>query len=277
MSILDYLRASAHNQLIVPQAVLTECLKGDAVRNTRRSLIGLAGFTSQVCILKADGVIMEMRPRATGLLARLIDHKLTTGLRRNLSYNLRQTGVAGLVVNRMIDHNKTAADGIQASYLRFSPRMKNGMLTAISTLSEDEKRALRVRKEILPSLFSKIGRNVSAATAANFKALGHDLGSISIFDAVYALQFRYAVAMESLMIEWCANSGLKSRSADRISNDLFDLSSVTYGTYFDGVLASDARLLRVAALARLLIQRLIEAPLGHTAKPMAVPANEDGS
>jgi hypothetical protein len=155
--------------------------------------------------------------------------------------------------------------------------MKNGMLTAISTLSEDEKRALRVRKEIPPSLFFKIRRNVSGATAANFKALGRDLESISVFDAVYAVQFRYAVAMESLMIEWCANSGLKSRSADRISNDLFDLSSVAYGTYFDGVLASDARLLRVAALARLLIRRLIEVPSGRGAEPMAVPANQDGS
>jgi hypothetical protein len=120
ISIVDHLRASAHNQLIVPQAVLTECLKGDAVLNTRRSLVGLAGFPNQVCILKSDRVIMEMRPRATGLLARLIDHKLTTGLRRNLSYNLRQTGVAGLTVNRMIDYNKTAADGIQSSYPRFS-------------------------------------------------------------------------------------------------------------------------------------------------------------
>ena len=254
----DYLRASVQNELIVPQAVLTECLKGNGIENTRRSLSGLAEFSGQISVLKTGRTILEMRPRATGLQSRLIDHKLTKGLRRNLLFNLRQTGLAALEVDRMIECNKASADAIHASYLQLAPRARDGMLREGSNLSDDETGALRSRKELLPSVLAKVEHRVLAGTTANFKMLGRDLTSVSIRDAAYSLQFRYAIAAESLIIEWAASGGLHSRSDKSTANDLIDLSQVAYGTYFDGVLSSDARLLRVADLARLIANELIK-------------------
>lgn len=68
------------------------------------------------------------------------------------------------------------------------------------------------------------------------------------------------------MIEWCASGGLETRSDFRVANDLVDLSQVAFGTYFDGVLASDARLLRVAGLARFLTNALV---MRHEVEPRA--------
>src|SRR5882724_3812599 len=108
--IQDYLDASTQNEVMLPQTVLTECLKGNAAKNTRESLQGLAQFSGQVYALKAGKTILRMQPRQTGLQSRLIDHRLTKGLRRNLLSNLSQTGLAGLEVDHMINSDKAAAD-----------------------------------------------------------------------------------------------------------------------------------------------------------------------
>jgi hypothetical protein len=156
----------------------------------------------------------------------------------------------------MIDSNKAAGDLIHASYNRISSKVREGMLRDILILSDDERAALRSRRELLPSLLGKVQRRVFAATAADFKMHGYDLAEILTRDAVSSLQFRYAVAAESMMIEWCASGGLESRSDASVSNDLIDLSQVALGTFFDGVLASDTRLLRIADLARVLTTAL---------------------
>jgi hypothetical protein len=264
----SYLEASTRNEVIFPQTVLTECLKGNAPKNTRESLRGLARFSNQVSVLKAGKTILMMRPRRTGLQSRLIDDRLTKGLRRNLLFNLCQVGIAGLEVDRMISSDKAAADVIHGGHNLLSPKAKQGMLQDGSLLSDDERHALRSRQEILPGLLKKIERRVLSTTAADFKAHGHDLPAIPVHDAIYSLQFRYAVAMESMMIEWCASGGLESRSDLRVANDLVDLSQVAFGTFFDGVLASDGRLLRVAELARFLTNFLVkrhevEPPVSH--------------
>ena len=123
-SIQGYLGVSTRNEIILPQTVLTECLKGDAVRNTRESLRGLAQFSSQVSVLKPGKTILRMRPRSAGLQSRLIDHGLTKGLRRNLLFNLCQTGLAGLEVDQMINSNKAVSDATHASYSQLSSRAK---------------------------------------------------------------------------------------------------------------------------------------------------------
>lgn len=263
----DYLRASVSNELIVPQPVLTECLKGNAAENMRRSLIGLAQFPSQVSVLKSGKTLLMLRPRATGLQARLIDCRLTKGFRRNVSFNLRQTGIAGFEVDAMIQSDKGVADAMHASYLQLSPRSRDGMLCDHSMISDEEMSALRSRREILPSLSTKIERRVLATTAANFKTLGRNLASIRVCHAIYSLQFRYAVAAEASIIDWHVAGGLEARSDKSIANDLIDLSQVAYGTYFDGVLASDERLLRVAELARFLTQELIKVHSSESASP----------
>jgi len=183
-------------------------------------------------------------------------------------FNLCQSGLAGLEIDRMINSNKAAADVTHGRYFLLSPKAKHGMLRDSSMLSDDERRALRSRKELLPSLLGRIEKRVLAGTAADFKAHGQDLAAIPVRDAVYSLQFRYAVALESVMIEWCASGGLETRSDLGVANDLIDVSQVAFATYFDGVLASDARLLRIAELARILTHTLISV---HGAEPAAPP------
>jgi len=253
----SYLTASANNELVVPQPVLTECLKGNAAENMRRSLRILSEFSAQIFVLKGGKTLLNMRPRAKGLQSRLIDHRLTEGFRRNVHFNLEQTGITALEVDRMIQSDQHAADAIHDRYLQFATRAKTGMVRDRTLLSDDEGRALRLRGELRSSLLAKIEQRALAATAADFKKLGRDLASIPVRDAVYALQFRYAVAAEALTLEWCATGGLEMRSDANVANDLIDLSQVAYGTYFDGVLASDERLLRVAEVARSVAQRLI--------------------
>ena len=97
----DYLNASKKNEVILPQTVLTECFKGNEVENMRRSLKCIATFSSQISVLKSGKTLLNMRPRGTGLQSRLIDHRLTNGLRRNLMFNLRQTGIAASEVDEM--------------------------------------------------------------------------------------------------------------------------------------------------------------------------------
>ena len=79
------------------------------------------------------------------------------------------------------------------------------------------------------------------------------------------------------MIEWCANGGLETRSDVSVANDLIDVSQVAFGTYFDGVMASDVRLLRVADLARILTTALPVRTPSASAEATAGRAGHAGS
>jgi len=172
-------------------------------------------------------------------------------------FNLGQTGLAAFEVDGMIRSDKPGADAAHAAYLKFSKEARDGMLRDHGSLSNDEIRALR-QGTLVPSLLEKVQRRALATTAKLFKDQGCDLQSIPVRDAVYSLQFRYAIATESLMMDWSVSAGLSTRSDKNVANDLIDLSQVALGTYFDGVLALDVRLLRVAGLARVLVAELIK-------------------
>lgn len=260
--LVDYLVSSGSNQIIIPQLVLCECLQGDGVQNARRSLHRIAAFSDQISVLKSDAVIFRMEPRKKGLQARLIDERLTTGIRHNLAFNLRQQGLSFDIVNAMIRHDERQAKAVLSPYLRIAEPVKLGMVKDQSQITREEVRVMRETGDLPHSLLDRIEDRILKMVAGSLDGVGLDIEKISWLNALYSLPFRFSVAMEALAIDWVVSGGLNSRPEGNVANDIRDMSHVAYSTFYHGILAFDKRMLRVAGLARILVNAFERRYLG---------------
>jgi hypothetical protein len=249
-----YLARSKQNEAIIPQWVYSECVRGDF----RRSLRSLADYAEQISILKTPKTIFQFRPRCSGIHSRLIDERLTNNLRKNLGHNLASEGINAWIADRMNAVDRDSADSILANFVKFAGSAKEGMLDIESLLTEEELSAVRTRREILPSLFLRVARRSMTAAVACQLSLNIRLNSCSAKDAAYALQFRSMIAVHATMIDWCYAGGLNTRAERAVANDVVDATHIAFGSYFDGIMSNDKRLLRVMALCSLLLKMFFD-------------------
>lgn len=252
--LVDYLVSSGSNQIIIPQLVLCECLQGDGVQNARRSLQRIAAFSDQVSVLKSDAVIFRMEPRKKGLQARLVDERLTTGIRHNLAFNFRQQGLSFDIVNAMIRHDERQAKAVLSRYSGIAETVKLGIINDQAQVTKEEVRMMRETGNLPHSLLNRIESKIMKAVAGSLNEAGLDTKKVSLLNALYSLSFRFSVSMEALAIDWLVTGGLDSRPERSVANDIRDISHVAYSTFYDGILAFDKRLMRTANLARILIR-----------------------
>jgi hypothetical protein len=252
--LVEYLISSGSNQVIVPQLVLCECLQGNEIQNARKSLNGVAAFPKQISVLKSDAINFRMEPRKKGLQARLIDERLTAGIRHNLAFNLRQQGLSFDIVSAMIRYDGHQAKTVLSSYSEIAEKVKLGMMNDQSQVTRGEVRMMRETGDLPHSLLDRLENRIMKMVARSLDGVGLDVEKVSWPNALYSLPFRFSVSMEALAIDWVVYGGLNSRSEKNITNDIRDMSHVAYSTFYDGILAFDRRMLRVANLARILIR-----------------------
>jgi hypothetical protein len=253
-TVAEYIQYSLQNEIILPQLVLCECLKGDGIQNARRSLIAIAHFPNQVSVLKSDRDLHALNPRSKGIQSRLIHKRSTQGFQKNLLFNLTRTGGEAMEINRFITHDKSQSDSVISIYNTIGERAKKNMLEERILLSHEEISAIRTQRFLHSSLLEKIERKVMKATTIALKHSSLNVKMISPKDGMYSVPFRFALAIEALSLDWIATGGLENRFPKSLSNDIIDMSHVAYSSFFDGILSTDRRLLRVASLVRMLLE-----------------------
>ncbi len=65
--------------------------------------------------------------------------------------------------------------------------------------------------------------------------------------------FRFSIALLTLMLIWVKYEQHKSLTVKQLQHDIFDLTNVTLGTFYDGVLAIDTKLNLLIRTVRMLI------------------------
>lgn len=77
----------------------------------------------------------------------------------------------------------------------------------------------------------------------------------TVGDAVNSYPFRYAVCLMLHYMRW-VRDGQPQRSVEKLRNDIVDVKTAAFATFFDGLLSRDGKLTGIHAEARYIVEQL---------------------
>ena len=236
--------AKPQYQVVLPDYVSMEAYKGDTLKSIQKSMSVLSLHPRQVVILKGTQEICMMRGRNAGLQRRMIDLKQT----RNFPKYCRDLEAAKrgdkAVISRLLDLGKTASSNINQIHLD-AVSLVSSFRDIQDTYSEEDIRCLRRNKPFADGFCEKLLENTLLTAALLFKAHPKVNKLPSEAEVRNTLIFRFALCMQLLILNWIANGGQISVKAEKLVNDKVDMMLAAYGTFFDGVLTNDKKLLMI--------------------------------
>jgi hypothetical protein len=132
--------------------------------------------------------------------------------------------------------------------------LSEGRRKIMSSYTDGERRTICVGNVLPPSLKEKFVTNILGLAATIYRGHPSVSSSPSDFDDLCNRYiFRLSLNVHIWMMEWIIDGCADGSNVERIRNDLIDLNVATYATYFDGLMTGDAKLFRIHAVARYLL------------------------
>jgi hypothetical protein len=106
---------------------------------------------------------------------------------------------------------------------------------------KEELAIIRGRKKYTKAMLDKLTKNLFTIAALMIGPGGRDRSFDDDIKNTFA--FRTACSVYALTLHRTAMGGVAEMKPSRLRNDLVDMMFVAYGTFFDGVLTADTRLM----------------------------------
>ena len=239
-----FLSSSPKNTAVITDYAAMEAYKGDTLSSIFKSMGVLSEFPNQVLILKSTTKACGLYGRASGLQKRLIDKSQTSHFPAYVRHlTLAQRGHTSLK-RQLLDHGRVASEHM------------NRLLTEIQNTGTAHKeiRSIYTKCELatyrnggpLPkSFFQKSLSEISKIAKINFKKHPEVKRLPKENELINTFIFRSCLCYYLLALDWVARGGAEDAKPEKHRNDLIDSIFVTFATYFDGFMTSDARASRV--------------------------------
>lgn len=248
---LAWLARSSKHQLVITDFFLIECMQGNSIINLSSDFAPLAPFANQLVLLKATSLMIGERPRSMGLQSRWISHPLTIHFRERLVRG------GDRFAQEMLN---------DPAFVEFSKRSKS-FLNSISANADEYRKTLAdiIHKWPIPMLGSfrssgqlsyKFAEEIFGTVRDTAARLFHDWPRALIppfANAIHSFEYRYALACIFLAVEW-SKGGLQKVAAEKLRNDLVDMTYVAFATMFDGLMTDEKKVNRIYANARFMVE-----------------------
>ena len=251
-----WLSKSTMNFAVLTDYASMEAYKGDTLKSIFRSMEIVSDFPDQILVLKSTNVVCGLTGRSAGLQKRLIDEnqsrefgiyarRLAAAKNGNLNFQqqlLERGQAAKNHLDRMLEDAKTITSDIK---------------DVAKLYTKDERHIIRLHEPYPSALMDKMGRDVLELAGILFS--NHpSVRTLPKFDELLNTYiFRISLCMYLLALDWAALGGVDDVSPARLRNDMVDMSFAAYGTFFDGVLSADAKVLRIHKEARIILDEQI--------------------
>ncbi len=219
-----------------------ECYKGNALSNIQRSLAIVATYPEQVIVLKGTRDIVQLQAQGPHTLDALIDVQQTAGFK----FFVRHVQAAALGDKDLQSQLVHLAEAAKA---HFRQRRDDAAGVALAiretarTFLPSQLAELRREGPLSQKTGEVVVKNVLLLTAKLFQA-HPDVGSLPPADTLRGtFVFRFALAVQLLVVRWLSEGGIESVSMDVLGNDIVDMAYAAYATLFDGILSRDRKLL----------------------------------
>ena len=257
-----WLAASEDHVVVVTDYAQLEMLKGNALKNILKSTEILAEFPKQVHILKPITTVSGLKGKKKALKKRMTSGGGTRSFRRWCGQRARAAtgdkkleekivktgGQAALQLADMLEDMKGFADNIQDATAKFT---------------EEELGILRRHEPVTDAIVLKILEG-TLNLADKFFLLHPDIKKQpKVHEVPHTFIFRFALCAYLHALHWRVRGGAQDRLAEKMRNDVIDVSYAAYALCFDGVLSDDKLVKEIQDNGRAMLQLFTK----HAPKP----------
>jgi hypothetical protein len=242
-----FFAASTENVAVLTDMMGIECLKRDGVANYRKSFEVFSKHSHRVLVLKEFPILRRLYPKKHGFLEAIVDQELTT------TFPLYCQQMLGGSDSRIVTNIEAQQAKVQTLMGKIQKLVDEELRESISDVEKVIPAARlsqwRAGKPVSDDELKFVHGMIAGVTTGQFKLLFPNDPLPNAEDALYWLPFRYSVALQALTLKWIRDGGYLNAKAEKLRNDSIDIFYVAYGTIFNGVLTSDAKLLELSELA----------------------------
>ena len=255
-----YLAGSSKNFAVLTDYAAMEAHKGDTLASIYKSMEIVCAYPAQILVLKTTGVVCGLSGRASGLQSRLIDKAQTKGFHQYARALARARGGGVALSDQLLAKGRDASDQM-ARMLNDADKMRSFIDDIKKMYSKQERAAVRTGETYPPGFVDRTVKNVMYTAALLFRDHPNVRHKPTYEQLANTFIFRAALCNYLLALDWGANGGAHSATAETLRNDVVDMSFATYGTYFDGVLTGDGKVERIHQEARVWLSALFNCHL----------------
>ncbi len=237
-----FLEASTANRAVLTDYAAMETHQGDAVKSICNAMSILADFPTQVLVLRNTQVICQLSGRAAGLQRRLIDRRLTS----EFPEYIRKLNDAKRGDHRLGEEIKSKAADAQHQLGRMLAdaadvaKVFDGLAV---DFDKEERRKIRDGDPFTSKMVDTLIRAVMDVAIVLFRSHPRSPRVPSFKELPNTFIFRNSLCCYLLALQWASAGGAKDVKDHKVRNDMVDSHFITYATYFDDLLTSDAKAL----------------------------------
>ncbi len=256
----SYLAASPRNFAVLTDYAAMEAYKGDTLESIYNSMEVVCAYAPQVIVLKTTGVVCGLSGRGSGLQARLIHQSQTKGFPEYARALSRAKHGDWALEYQLLEKGRDASHHL-TRMLADAANMQLFIEDIKKMYSKEERASVRSGATYPLGFVDRTVKNVMHTAALLFKDHPNVRRKPNYRELVNTYIFRGALCCYLLALEWAALGGARNVFAEKLRNDMVDMSFVAYGTYFDGVLSGDSKVNRIHQEARVWLSALFDCQL----------------
>jgi hypothetical protein len=242
--LLEYLQGHENSFAVFPDYTSMEAYKGNTLTSIFKSMSIVSRYPSQVVILKGTQEICGLVETGLRLRKRMIDKDQTRGFQQDCKH-LRAAERGDETLRAQILELGREASAHLESLLQHAETMAGVLKDMQANFTTSEVRSIRGGGVCESSVLDKIIAQAMLLAAHMFK-LHPQVRQRTSWEALpHRFIFRFALCTVLWFVDWIETGSPPDRRAERTRNDLVDLQIITYASYFDGLLSSDQKAMRL--------------------------------
>lgn len=251
-----YLKASAENFVVVTDYIWMEAYKARSIPVLRKSLSIIGKFSEQTIFLRGTKYVSGLDYRSPGVARRMEwrrvrkDFKETIRKLENLHDDRHS---ASFPSNELVVAAEAHLDGKMLKSIEgFTPVFRD-----ISNLFlSDEISWIRSGKAITVPIAKKIFWIAGDLSRGMMAGQPGRIRGLSRKSEVNSFSFRYALSNVLYLVQWIRHGSPMTVADSKLRNDQVDIILGVYGSYFNGVMSHDQKMLDRATELRVVLRIL---------------------
>lgn len=249
-----FLASSKTNRAVVTDWLMMEAYKGRTLDGLYKTLGVLKLFPNQVIVTKNTGMCMKTSV-GNQMSKRLIWNEITDGF-PNFIEEVEAAKRGNSLLEASLLSRSQEANQRMSDLLDQVDWIIGSYETMFKTLTQQDVRAIRGNGLASPDVIQRIaliGSSIAEGYRRNLdiKSLattGRDFGNDFLF--------RVGMAITSSFLEWVRTGNQRLAKPEKVRNDHVDAMLSVYGTYFNGLMTMDSKLIQLHSLNRQLLKKM---------------------
>lgn len=250
-----FLEASLENHVILTEYAWIEAFKCDSVRSILKSTAVIADHPSQVWTARGMNAVSALDVRAPDLADRMLLTRDESDF-ENTVLALKQAEEGDTrAIDQIVAHGRAAEEQILRVQTG-AAELQSALEWGADYFTPEELKVIRTSRRRSLELMEKILELVDALCGEMTPSQENKVMELPFGDRMLTFPYRLALAKILYLLELIRRGGALSRNVGKLRNDMIDNTFAVYGSYFNGVMSNDTRLLSLEAELRLVLEFL---------------------